>query len=508
MPEGASSSRNFPLTSGYGFADYLLYVDGKAAGIIEAKKEGVTLTAWKSRPRNTAKASVKTSPPYTGPCHFSIKARASKRDSPTASIPNRAAARYSASIDPRACRLGREHRSEAPRSRAARPWPQKRTTTLRARSEHTATRSVPPASGPRKSPPSANLEKSLAQDRPRALIQMATGSGKTFTAVNFIYRLIKFAGARRVLFLVDRGNLGDQTLKEFQQYVTPDNNCKFTEELQRPAPAAQHARHHRRVCITTIQRLYSMLQGEELVAEDDEEASVYEPRDGSSRQPRARRLQPDHPDRDLRHHRHRRMPPLHLQPLAAGAGILRRLPHRPHRHALQADLRLLQPEPRHGIRPRAGRGRRRERRLRRLPHPHRDHRSAAPRSRQASTSTSATATRAQSPLGAARRGPRLRSRPARPRRRRPGPDPHRRPHLPGQALHRNLSRPHRGAQDAHLRQGRHPRRGHRRDRPRGVRQGQRLRPEDHLPHHRREAQGPDQDLPQQLPSRASPSPWT
>ena len=59
---------------------------------------------------------------------------------------------------------------------------------------------------------------------------MATGSGKTFTAINFIYRLIKFAGARRVLFLVDRGNLGDQTLKEFQQYVSPYNNFKFTEE--------------------------------------------------------------------------------------------------------------------------------------------------------------------------------------------------------------------------------------------------------------------------------------
>jgi type I site-specific restriction endonuclease len=57
-----------------------------------------------------------------------------------------------------------------------------------------------------------NLERSLCADgRPRALIQMATGSGKTFTAVSFIYRLIKFAGAKRVLFLVDRNNLGKQT---------------------------------------------------------------------------------------------------------------------------------------------------------------------------------------------------------------------------------------------------------------------------------------------------------
>src|SRR6266508_4685200 len=74
-----------------------------------------------------------------------------------------------------------------------------------------------------------NLEKSLAQDRPRALIQMATGSGKTFTAITAIYRLIKFADARRVLFLVDRANLGRQTLKEFQSYRTPDDGRKFTE---------------------------------------------------------------------------------------------------------------------------------------------------------------------------------------------------------------------------------------------------------------------------------------
>ncbi len=74
-----------------------------------------------------------------------------------------------------------------------------------------------------------NLEGSLAANRPRALIQMATGSGKTFTAANISYRLIKHADARRILFLVDRANLGRQTLKEFQQFVTPDDGRKFTE---------------------------------------------------------------------------------------------------------------------------------------------------------------------------------------------------------------------------------------------------------------------------------------
>jgi type I restriction enzyme R subunit len=74
-----------------------------------------------------------------------------------------------------------------------------------------------------------HLERSLQQNRPRALVQMATGSGKTYMAVSSVYRLIKFGGARRVLFLVDRSNLGRQTLKEFEQYVTPDDGRKFTE---------------------------------------------------------------------------------------------------------------------------------------------------------------------------------------------------------------------------------------------------------------------------------------
>ena len=116
-----------------------------------------------------------------------------------------------------------------------------------------------------------NLEKSLADNRPRSLIQMATGSGKTFTAISFIYRLIKFAKARRVLFLVDRGNLGKQTLKEFQQYVSPYNNFKFSEEYIVQRLTSNTLDTTARVCICTIQRLYSMLRGEELAEIDEEE---------------------------------------------------------------------------------------------------------------------------------------------------------------------------------------------------------------------------------------------
>ena len=116
------------------------------------------------------------------------------------------------------------------------------------------------------------LEKSLAQVRPRALIQMATGSGKTFTASSFIYRLIKYAGARRVLFLVDRGNLGRQTKKEFDQYVSPVNNFKFGEEYIVQHLASDNLDKTARVVISTIQRVFSMLKGREL-PEDLEEAS-------------------------------------------------------------------------------------------------------------------------------------------------------------------------------------------------------------------------------------------
>ncbi|MFM8570085.1 MAG: DEAD/DEAH box helicase family protein, partial [Pirellula sp.] len=121
-----------------------------------------------------------------------------------------------------------------------------------------------------------NLEASLALNKPRALIQMATGSGKTYTAVNFCYRLIKYADAKRILFLVDRNNLGKQTLNEFQQFVSPINGYKFTEEY-----AVQHLKKNTfapaaKVCITTIQRLYSMLKGEEDFLEENEEDSLFE----------------------------------------------------------------------------------------------------------------------------------------------------------------------------------------------------------------------------------------
>jgi type I restriction enzyme R subunit len=108
------------------------------------------------------------------------------------------------------------------------------------------------------------LERSLAENRPRALIHMATGAGKTFTACAFTYRLIKHAGARRVLFLVDRANLGGQANDEFHRFRTPDTGRLFTELYNVQHLTCPNIDDVCRVTICTIQRLYSILRGEDL----------------------------------------------------------------------------------------------------------------------------------------------------------------------------------------------------------------------------------------------------
>jgi type I restriction enzyme R subunit len=121
-----------------------------------------------------------------------------------------------------------------------------------------------------------NLELSLSENRPRALIQMATGAGKTYTAANVAYRAVKHAGARRVLFLVDRANLGRQTLKEFQAFTTPDDGRKFTELYNVQHLSSNVIDPVARVTITTIQRLYSILKGEAELEPELDEHSAYD----------------------------------------------------------------------------------------------------------------------------------------------------------------------------------------------------------------------------------------
>jgi type I restriction enzyme R subunit len=119
-----------------------------------------------------------------------------------------------------------------------------------------------------------NLEKSFREDRPRALVPMAPGSGKTFAAITSAYRLLKFADAKRILFLVDTKNLGEQAEQEFMSYLPNDDNRKFTELYNVQRLKSPFIANSSQVCISTIQRMYSILKDEPLdeSAEEDNPA--------------------------------------------------------------------------------------------------------------------------------------------------------------------------------------------------------------------------------------------
>lgn len=123
-----------------------------------------------------------------------------------------------------------------------------------------------------------NLEQSFKDNKPRSLIQMATGAGKTFTACTFVYRLLKHADAKRILFLVDTKNLGEQAEQEFLKFQPNDDNRKFTELYNVQRLTSSFIASNAQVCISTIQRLYSILKGEELdtnaESENPNESSV------------------------------------------------------------------------------------------------------------------------------------------------------------------------------------------------------------------------------------------
>jgi type I restriction enzyme, R subunit len=238
-----------------GEADYLLFADQKIIGTVEAKPEGYTLIGVEEQSGKYGKGVLENHPKWHDPLPFAYESTGTET-------------RFTNRLDP------------APTSRNVfafhRPetlveWVQQ-SAQLNQRLRDLPKTDRMPTTNLWSAQIEAihNLEKSLAENKRRSLVQMATGSGKTYTAANLVYRLIKLAGARRILFLVDRGNLGDQTLKEFQQFVTPDDGRKFTELYN-----IQHLQSSKldlvsRVCISTIQRLYSMLKGEELDPELDE----------------------------------------------------------------------------------------------------------------------------------------------------------------------------------------------------------------------------------------------
>lgn len=133
-----------------------------------------------------------------------------------------------------------------------------------------------------------NLEQSFKKNRPKALIQMATGAGKTFTAATFVYRLLEHAKAKRILFLVDTKNLGEQAEQEFLAFQPNDSNRKFTEFYNVQLLTSNYIATDSQVCISTIQRMYAILKGEEL----DESAEDINPNESTWMQQQLNKKKP------------------------------------------------------------------------------------------------------------------------------------------------------------------------------------------------------------------------
>ncbi|WP_295584961.1 type I restriction-modification enzyme R subunit C-terminal domain-containing protein [uncultured Lamprocystis sp.] len=240
--------REYPTDTGP--ADYVLFIDREPVGIIEAKRDqaGEHLTAVEEQTLRYAAATLK----WCGQ---------------TALLPflfegTGAITRFTDTRDP------------APRSREIfhffRPeqlaaW-RDQPDTLRYRLVHALPALLTAYLRACQVVAVTGLEHSLARNFPRALIHMATGAGKTFTAITAIYRLLKFAGAKRVLFLVDTRNLGQQAHQEFMAYTPPDDARTFTELYTVQRLAGSTIDPQAQVVISTIQRLYSVLSGEPIDA--------------------------------------------------------------------------------------------------------------------------------------------------------------------------------------------------------------------------------------------------
>ncbi len=249
--------REFVMKSGFGFADYLLYLDRKALGAVEAKATG-PLTGVEAQCAKYAAGLPDNLPAHRRPLPFLFES-------------NGAVTYFTNGLDPK------------PRSRQVFSFPRPETLAewlgqpaqLRARLKE-----LPPLDPARlwkvQSQAIANLEGSFAKAHPRALIQMATGSGKTFTAVNIAYRLLKFGGAKRILFLVDRGNLGKQTEDEFANFTPPDDPRKFPTLYTVQRLKTNSINPAAKVVITTIQRLFSMLKGDAEFDAANEEGSAFD----------------------------------------------------------------------------------------------------------------------------------------------------------------------------------------------------------------------------------------
>ncbi|WP_319540954.1 DEAD/DEAH box helicase family protein [uncultured Pseudodesulfovibrio sp.] len=237
--------REYPTDVGP--ADYVLFVDRKPVGVIEAKREeeGQHLVSVAEQSGDYANAQLKwvkdkTPLPFIYESTGIITVFRDQRDP-----------------KPRSREVFSFHRPETFQEWLSQP------DTLRERLE--ALPPLPPE-GLRDCQLTAiqNLESSFKLAKPKALVQMATGAGKTYTAITSVYRLLKHANAKRILFLVDTKNLGEQAEQEFMAFTPNDSNDLFTRLYNVQRLKSSYIPDSSHVCICTIQRLYSILKGEEL----------------------------------------------------------------------------------------------------------------------------------------------------------------------------------------------------------------------------------------------------
>ena len=268
--------REFALQAGHGSADYLLYVYRKAAGVVEAKPAGFTLTGVEAQSDKYSTGLPDNLPAHRRPLPFlyqstGVETRFTNLQDPEPRSRPLFAFHAPETLARWISLSGSSSESQGVAHETVAELPDDY---LAPRNLRRQLKVMPPLdpSGlwPVQEQAIGNLEQSLAAGRPRALVQMATGSGKTFMACNQIYRLIKYSGARRVLFLVDRANLGRQALREFQGFTVPGDGRKFTELYNVQLLQSAHIDPVSRVCIATIQRVYAMLKGEELNPELEE----------------------------------------------------------------------------------------------------------------------------------------------------------------------------------------------------------------------------------------------
>ncbi|TAH66303.1 MAG: restriction endonuclease subunit R [Rhodopseudomonas palustris] len=247
--------REFQTASGP--VDYALFVGRRLCGVIEAKAGGTTLSGFAEQAERYIADLPKHLIREEGQVRFEYVASATET-------------------------LFRDHADPAPASRRVftfhRPetlerW-LKEPATLRGRLQ-TLPAVVTDGLRACQIDAVAALEKSMAENQPRALVQMATGAGKTFTACTLSYRLLAHAGFKRILFLADRANLVRQTRDEYLAYRPPGTGRSFSEiyNVQKLGPAGLDK--DAQIVVATIQRVYSVLTGKEL-SEEDEEGSAFE----------------------------------------------------------------------------------------------------------------------------------------------------------------------------------------------------------------------------------------